>query len=183
MVELVAKDPTMSRLPLTYGSTALRAVQPRRITSVAPFKGATQAVSDALMSDIGVRLPEPGKLSKGADAEIAWTALGQFFVLQPQGAPQLPSLAAAVTDQSDGWVSVQLDGQGAEDVMARLCPLDLRAVSDGDAVRSLIGHMNAVILRRADGFELMVFRSMAQTLLHELDRVMRSVAAQASQQS
>ena len=183
MVELVANDPTKTLLPVSHGGATLKAVGPRRITSVAPFKGAEATVSNALKSAIGAGLPEPGKLTRGADAEVAWTGLGQFFVLQVEGAPGLPTLRAATTDQSDGWVAVMLEGESAEAVMARLCPLDLRGLSEGDAVRSLIGHMNAVIIRRADGFELMVFRSMTQTLVHELDRVMRSVAAQVSQQS
>jgi sarcosine oxidase subunit gamma len=127
-----------------------------------------------------VELPPPGRLTKGTNAEIAWAGQGQFFVFQPDGAPGLPSLKAAVTDQSDGWVAMLLEGEHAKAVLARLCPLDLRALSEGDAVRSLVGHMNAVMIRRAEGVELMVFRSMTQTLVHELDRVMRSVAAQAS---
>jgi hypothetical protein len=38
--------------------------------------------------------------------------------------------------------------------------------------------MSAIIIIRSDGVDLMVFRSMAATLVHELDRVMRSVNAQ-----
>jgi len=87
---------------------------------------------------------------------------------------------AALTDQSDAWAVFSLQGHGVEDVLARLTPLDLnRAVfKRGHAARSLLGHMSAVILRTGENtFEIMVFRSMARTAVHELETAMRAVAA------
>ncbi len=48
-----------------------------------------------------------------------------------------------------------------------------------DVARSLIGHMTAIIVKRSDGFEVIVFRAFAKTLVHELREVMVSVTAQA----
>ena len=67
-------------------------------------------------------------------------------------------------------------------MLARLVPLDLRPASfaDGAAARSLLGHMSLAIRRTgAAGFELLVFRSMAATAVHEIGAAMTSVAAQA----
>ena len=86
-----------------------------------------------------------------------------------------------MTDQSDGWAVMRLEGAGARDVLARLCPLDLRApvFKRGHTARSLLGHMNASITRvGVNAFEIMVFRSMANTAVHELNEAMKSVAAQ-----
>lgn len=177
MVDLSPKTPAAGLLPITFGEMQLRELMPAAITSVAPYDGARARVSKALELAIGAGLPERGRSVNGVKCAVIWAGRGQYFVL----GRAVPALDAAVTDQSDAWCCVVLEGADAGAVMARLCPLDLRDMADGDVARSLIGHMSAIIMRRADGFELMVFRSMARTLVHEVERIMRSVAAQADQ--
>ena len=87
---------------------------------------------------------------------------------------------AALTDQSDAWSCVLLEGEGARDVLARLTPLDLRdsACPIGAALRSELFHMPVSIARLAENtWQIMGFRSMAATLVHDLERAMKSVAA------
>ena len=69
---------------------------------------------------------------------------------------------------------------GLEPVLARLTPIDLRdsAFPKGATARTVIGHMTGSITRTgADTYAIMVFRSMAKTAVHELERAMRGVAA------
>ena len=174
MVDLIAKTPAAGLLPVTHGSVTLRELALERMTSVAPFNGQQKAVSAALKTALGAGLPDTGRLLAGKTGDVIWAGQGLYFVT---GA-RLGDMPAALSDQSDAWCAVALEGAGALDVMARACPLDLRAMDEGDTARSLLFHMNAVIIRRSDGFDLMVFRSMAKTLVHELATVMRSVAAQ-----
>lgn len=174
MVDFTANTPCAGLLPLTHGDVSLNELNYGALSSVAPFKGASEAVSAALKKAIGTGLPEDGRLLAGKSGEVFWTGQGQYFVR----AVKLPKLAAAVSDQSDAWVCVALEGDSALEVLARLCPLNSRTMNEGDVARSLIGHMQAIIIMRSGGIDLMVFRSMAVTLVHELERVMRSVAAQ-----
>lgn len=176
MVDLIAKTPCAGLLPLSHGSVTLREVTESTLFSVVPFKAQHASVSAALQKLIGVGLPANGRLSAGKAAEVFWTGQGQYFVR----GENLPKLAAAVSDQSDGWACVSIEGKDVIDVLARLCPLNLRAMNEGDVARSLIGHMSAIIIMRSGGVEVMVFRSMAETLVHEVGRIMRSVAAQHS---
>ena len=178
MVDLSPTSPVAGLLPVSHGTARLSEVTHASILSIAPYDGAEAAVSKALEAAIGARLPAVGRSVEGVKCEVLWTGRGQYFVL----GRALPHLDAAVTDQSDAWACVALDGAEAEAVMARLCPLDLRALKEGHVARSLIGHMQAIIIRRANGYELMVFRSMAQTLVHEVARIMRSVAAQSTKE-
>ena len=174
MVDLVAKTPCAGLLPLTHGDITLRELNYGAVFSVSPFNGKSAAVSKALQQSIGAGLPDIGRVLAGASGEVIWTGQGQYFVR----AVKLPKLPAAISEQSDGWACVALEGEGAFDVLARLCPLNMRTMEEGDVARSLVGHMSAIIIIRSDGVDLMVFRSMAATLVHELDRVMRSVNAQ-----
>ena len=78
---------------------------------------------------------------------------------------------------------LRLEGAGVEEVLARLTPLDLNPgmFKRGHAARSLLGHMNMVIARvGAEAFEIMVFRSMTKTAVHELEEAMKSIAARAA---
>ncbi len=175
MVDLTPKSPCAGLLPFVCGRVQLTENDPGVITSVAPFAGKNDAVSVHLAEAIGVGLPETGSFDAKGEIQVIWAGQGQYFIRagQSQSVP-----GSATTDQSDAWACVLLQGEDAADVMARLCPLDLRRMAEGHVARSLIGHMNAVILRREIGFEIMVFRSMAKTLVHEVSAVMRSVAAQ-----
>jgi heterotetrameric sarcosine oxidase gamma subunit len=48
----------------------------------------------------------------------------------------------------------------------------------GHAARTMLGHMSCLLLRvEADRFLVLVFRSMAASATHDLDRAMRMVAA------
>ena len=101
----------------------------------------------------------------------------KFFAITPD-----PTLAghAAMVDQSDGWAVLRLEGAGAAEVLARLVPLDLRAPQfrRGHTARTELQHMMASLTRLGpDAFLIMVFRSMARTLVHDLTSAMEAVAA------
>lgn len=100
------------------------------------------------------------------------------------GAPDAGlSAHAALSDQSDAWVRLNLSGPLARAVLARLVPIDLSAAAFpvSAAARSMLGHMNLLILHAEEGvFTLMIYRSMAATAVHELSQVMRMVSARAA---
>ena len=179
MASLIAKSPCAGLVPVEVAGATLTEWAPEAITSVAPFKGQDEAVSAALKEALGAGLPMPGRAMGKESARVLWSGLGQALVLGPR--VELPG--AAVTDQSDAWACLVLEGPEARAVLARLCPLDLRpeAFRRGHVARSLLGHMNAVLHRAgAERYELLVFRSMARTAVHELSEAMTSVAAQSA---
>ena len=113
----------------------------------------------------------------GDGPRIVWTGRGQAFLIGAEPPKGLEG-AAALVDQSDGWAGLRLEGPAAADVLARLVPLDLRAMAVGSCARSLLGHMALVLMRpEAEAFEMLVFRSMARTAVHEIDTAMRQLAA------
>ena len=173
MIDLIAKPAAEGLLPVTAGTLTLAELPLREMHSIAPFKGAK--ISAALKKAMGIGLPDVGCATAKGGVEILWTAREQYFVI---GATP-PKLPAAITDQSDAWCTVVLLGEEAASVMARVCPVEVAQLGEGDVVRSLIGHMTAIIIKRAEGYEIMVFRAFAKTLVHELREVMVSVTAQA----
>ena len=174
MARLVAKTPAHDLVPVEIGTCRLTEKVYEAITWVAPYDGMANAVSEA----IGLPFPGPGQMSGGGPHLALWVGPGQALVL---GAPVAPD-GAAHADQSSGWAVLMLSGAQARDVLARLTPLDLResAFPENRTARTLLGHMTASLTRIApQKFEIMVFRSMANTAVHEIARAMKGVAARA----
>lgn len=177
MANLVALSPCEGLLPKTIGAVTLAEVDPGQVTSVLPFKGQEAQVGAALKDALGVGFPSPNRLVSKAGIRALWVGKGQAL-LMGGACPELGG--AACVDQSDAWCVVEIAGEGAESVLARLVPLDLRAsvFKRGHTARSLIGHMTGSITRTGENaFEIMVFRSMAETLVEELTRAAEGVAA------
>nr|WP_253196057.1 sarcosine oxidase subunit gamma [Roseovarius sp. PS-C2] len=176
-----AKSPCDGLLPLSIGGVTLSEGAPGAMTCLMPYKGRAGALSGALEAACGIAAPAPGRSTVSDGARILWFGRETLLLIGPEPAPELAQYAA-VADHSDAWAVVRLEGPGAVDVLARLVPVDLResAFAPGATARSELRHMQAAITRLSgDAFEIMVFRSMARALVHDLRDVMESVAARA----
>ena len=177
MVDLVAESPLGGMADKTIGTVTLAEVDLGTLTSIAPFKGAV--IGAAFKDAHGMAWPAPGRATGKAGARAIWFGRDMVLLAGPEPDAALNAYAA-MTLQSDAWACVTLSGTDVEAVLARLVPLDLSAevFKRGHTARTMIQHMNGSVTRiGADTFLLMVFRSMAGTLLHDLARAMESVAA------
>lgn len=80
---------------------------------------------------------------------------------------------AAVVDQSHGRSVIELSGNHAQAVLARLCRLDLheRAFAPGNSASTLVGHVSCQLFRLegvVPSFGLIVGSTFAEWLLDEL---------------
>ena len=177
MANLTAKTAFDGTLPLTHGDVTLTEVDYDAVTWIAPHKGKQAATSKGLEKQIGAGWPEANRTTGSDGKRAVWTGPNQALVL----GPVLKDIkGAAMIDHSSAWAAAALEGPSARDVLARLVPVDLRddRFAMGHGARTLLGHMNCVLMRTGrERFEVLVFRSMAQTCAHELARAMRMVAA------
>lgn len=178
MVELTAKTPFAGLLPLNLGTVTLTEPELGPLTVLTPL-GDAKAFSEALKAAHGMAAPGPNRMTGKAGARALWFGRGQILLAGPAADPGLAAHATLV-DVSDGWAAVELQGAGAADVLARLVPVDLRegAFKRGHCLRSQLQHMPVSIARLGpEKFLLMVFRSMAGSLVHDLKPAMAAVAA------
>lgn len=171
MAELRETSPFAGlELPVALGQARIAALPMGRIQSIAPWPGAEATVAERLGG-----FPEPGQVIDTAAGRLAWA--GRAMALLFGTAPDLAGLAA-VTDQSDGWAGLALEGADAAAVLARLVPLDLAAMVPPSCARSQLNHLPLLMIHPApERFELWSYRSMAGTLVHEVEAAMRGVAA------
>ena len=177
MASLLELTPCEDLLPLTVGSVTLSELPPARITSVAPYERQQAAATKALKA-LGLGWPKPGHMVARNDTACLWSGRGQAFLIGTE-ATGLEKVAA-LTDQSDGWAQMRIDGPDAVAVLSRLVPVDLSlsGFGKGRVARTSLGHMMLLIARTgAQAFDLMVFRSMTRSAVHELETAMKAVAA------
>ncbi len=174
MVKLIALTSGEGLLPISEGGVAVTEVILNQLVSVAPFAGKHKATSDALKTQCGAGLPAVNR-RRGA---VTWFGHGTWMVA---GDAALDGLAA-VTDQSDAWAVVSISGAGVEDVLARLVPVDLLppVFKTNHVAKTMLGHMSVTITRTAPAeFEIIAMRSMATSMVHELQVAMRGAASRA----
>lgn len=180
MPELIAKSALSGHAPLTLQATTLAEGQAAPITSIAPFPGRMAQVNAAL-APLGLAFPAPNTQAINGEARLLWTGRDQAFLIGTQ-APAGLADHAALTDQTDGWAILTLQGPAATDALMRPVPLDLRATAFpvGRTARAPLNHMQAILTRTGqDAFEIMVFRSMARTAWAELSEALEVLAARA----
>lgn len=179
MVDLAPKPACDGLLPIEVGPLTLTEADLGSMTTIAPFKDKQADVSALLNAAHNLTYPAPNTTVVADGARVLWFGRDMAMLV---GVSPDTALAqhAALTEQSDAWAAVYLTGAGAENALARLVPVDLRplAFSTGQTCRTLVGHMTASITRvSSNRFLILVFRSMAQTLVDELHEAMEAVAA------
>jgi sarcosine oxidase subunit gamma len=175
---LIAKSPLSGQFPVRHGGISLSEAPLEVMTSLQPLPGQEKGLAK-LLKGIGLGFPAPNTLSSRGDHLLVWTGRNQAFLIG--AAPVGLTAVAAITDQSDGWARLRVEGVGAADVLMRLVPLDMRSFGAGRAARVPLNHMQAVVMCRIAGqFDLLVFRSMARTAWTEIEEAMQKVVARST---
>ncbi len=177
MANLIPKTPLAGQVALSVGGVTLSEAPLASMQSLAAVRGQEKALAKALKA-FGLASPAPNTCLQKDGSLIVWTGREQAFIV---GAAPVILPGAVMTDQSDGWARLRLEGPGTSDVLMRLVPLDLRSVVPGWAARAPLNHMQAILLCPAAGqIDVLVFRSMAQTAWHEIAAAMQMLAARAA---
>ena len=180
MSDLVAKYPAQDCLPISESGVTLSLSTPAFITSIAPYKGQSQALSTLLKKTCNMALPTTGMAVQAGDNRLLWFGHNQYLLISQS--PPEPGIAklAAMTDQSDAWTVMLLEGRLAAAALAHYCPLDLRPshFGLGQTARAPVAHLPSVVTPVNSGFEVIFMQSLVRTGIHHLHQAMRSVSAQ-----
>lgn len=132
----------------------------------------------------GIPLPGPGRAEPGAPYGAFWMTPEMWMIEAPFASHEdirrhllaIFGDAASITEQTDGWVVIEVTGQRLPDLFERLCNVDLRAAVPGHATRTVIDHIGCyLILRDAGRITVMGPRSSAAALWHALEGAALSV--------
>ena len=159
---------------------ALSEVPDLALSSLATRRGQETEVRARAKARFGLEPPPPGRTASGDGVTFLWTGHEQWFVETPEsplgGLEALLREAfgdsAAVTDQSDAWANLRLEGPATRAVLEKLCPLDLHpgTFPPGATARTTMEHLSAIITLHDDrgSFTILTPRSSSAAFLHHL---------------
>ncbi len=179
---LTARSPLAGAAALaeTWPGFALSEVTDLALASLATRRGRETELRARGKARFGLEPPAPGRTASGDGMTFLWTGHEQWFVEAPESAlGGLEALlqeafgdTAAVTDQSDAWANLRLEGAATRAVLEKLCPLDLHPGSfpPGSTARTTLEHLSAIVTLRDDrgSFSILTPRSSAASFLHHL---------------
>lgn len=168
----------------TLGAITVTEVTETALASYAARLGSEAKAVATLEGVLGQKAPAPGTAVFG-DMAAFWTGPDQWMVMAPIEshellADELETAAAgqaSVTEQTDGWCRFDVTGPALSDVFERLCPVNLRSFTGGEATRTSIDHLGCfVICVTPEHVSVIGPRSSAGSLHHALLVAIRSAA-------
>lgn len=170
----------------TIGALTISEVTDMALASVTCRKEQADRFAAEAAALFGIDLPEPGHWAAGKVYGLIWTGPEQWFAEAPFASHEdIAALVkaglgdtASVTEQTDGWVRFDVQGNTVVDLMERLCPVPSRRMQTGTATRTIVEHMGCIVVCRetARRFSLLAPRSFAGSLHHALCAAAKSVS-------
>ena len=167
----------------THGPVTLSENPDTALASFASRRGEEDAAQKALSAHVSLTLPEPGRMAENDAFCVFWMGPDQWMIMAPHESHESLATevhasaegAASVTEQNDAWCRFDLMGQGLAWVFERLCPINIRTATGGEATRTSIVHLGCFVLVRSRE-EITIFgpRSSAGSLHHALLTAMKS---------
>lgn len=178
-------QPPLGGVDIGIGDNRIRERGDLAIVSVAASN--EEALAAALKDGWGLDLPGARGATTAGDVRAIRTGPDQIFLIFEAFAGadaerivrERVAAEGYTTDQTDGWVALEISGPDTIAALERICPIDLnpQVFPDGAAARTVMEHMGVLILRlRAERVLLLSARSSGRSFLHAVETSYRNVA-------
>ncbi len=181
MSDIVTGVLAAGRTGRTGGAPGLvvREVLGLRTASLVARRGAATRLSDATLAAFGAALPSTPRVAVGRGATFIWTGPAQWLVEASSGRDDIEALLAApcsafaaIAEQSDSRVTLEVEGPRVRDVLAKGLPIDLHpaAFRSGDVAVTAVAHVGVYLWQLSDApsYRLAVVRSFFGSFWHWL---------------
>jgi sarcosine oxidase subunit gamma len=153
------------------------------IVSIATPLGGEEALAEALRNGWSLDVPKPTRSSLSGKVRAVQTATDQMMLIFPHATPDAEAVVQErlggtgyTTDQTDGWIVLEVAGPDTLSALERICPLDLPSFEIGGTGRTVMEHLGAMAVRTGDdAFLLMSASSSAASFLHAVETSYRYV--------
>ena len=174
MRSLSALRPAAGLCPVKFDGLELVELDLSYLFSISPFPGFEKKCSAILKKNHGLNLPKVCRATGNSGVRAIW--FGSFTLLVGEKPDLALTDLAAVIDQSDAWCTLRLRGKCVEEVLQRLCPIDVRLskFKTGYVARTMLGLLHVTIHRSGkEQIDIYSYRSMSQTLVNEITYSMK----------
>ncbi|QCO54773.1 sarcosine oxidase subunit gamma [Pseudorhodobacter turbinis] len=124
----------------------------------------------AALKKLGLTVPAPRRIVQKNGRSVGWMSPDELLVVLPYGDVRsaLETLRNALSkihfmaeDVSDARAVFRIEGEKADQVLAKLCPVDLATLETGELRRTRAAQVAAALWVEDGGYTLVSFRSVA----------------------
>ena len=124
----------------------------------------------AALKKLGLSVPAPRRIVQAADRSVGWMSPDELLIILPysQVADTLGTLRSALfkmhflaVDVSDARAVFRIEGEKADQVLAKLCPADIARMEPGELRRTRAAQVAVAFWAVENGYMLVSFRSVA----------------------
>lgn len=172
-----------ARYQETIGQITLAECEPTALVTIAFQASQAESIAGALQGACKLDWPTVGLSTTGAhNTRLMALQADQYWLSWPSDQPAadrtagqwLGDVRAYLTDQSDGWASLEMWGESCQSVLERLCAVDLDEAQCpvNTAVRTTIEHTGALLIRLGQQrYRFITPQSSVQSLRHAIQSV------------
>ena len=162
-------DPVSALKGASYqGFAAIREIGPVGMVTLRA-KG-LKSLDKAIKAAVGTKTPAIRRIEVKGDKACAWMSPDEYLLVMPYA--EVPAALAAIAkaldgehhlavDVSDARAVFRIEGEKADQVLAKLSPVDLARLEPGEIRRSRAAQVAAAFWHQDGGFTLVCFRSVA----------------------
>lgn len=134
-------------------------------------KADVKAMPKAIKAAVGTGVPSQRRVVVEGDRACGWMSPDEYLLVMPYAgvAEALEAIAKAMgkehhlaVDVSDARAVFRIEGAKAEQVLAKLSPVDFAALEPGELRRTRAAQVAAAFWKEGEGYTLVCFRSVAR---------------------
>ena len=151
------------------GFAVVREIGPLGMISLR-VKPDVAGLGEAVRAVTGTGIPAQRRIEVMGDCAAGWMSPDEYLLILPYGdtGAALDKIGAALAGQhhlaavvSDARAVFRIEGSKADQVIRKLCPVDMDRLAEGELRRTRAAQVAAAFWRQGDGFTLVCFRSTA----------------------
>ena len=151
------------------GFAAVREIGPLGMISLRA-KPDVSGLDKAIRSVTGTAVPALRRIEAAGDSAVGWMSPDEYLLIMPYAdtATAMAKLSEGLKGQhylaavvSDARAVFRIEGKKADQVIRKLCPVDMDSLAVGELRRTRAAQVAAAFWRQGDGFTLICFRSVA----------------------
>jgi sarcosine oxidase, subunit gamma len=131
-------------------------------------------LNKAVKAAVGTKVPEIRRIEIAGDRACGWMSPDEYLLILPYAevAKAVAAIAKALSgthhlavDVSDARAVFRIEGGDADQVLAKLCPVDLAKLAPGELRRTRAAQVACAFWQEGDGYTLVSFRSVASYVM------------------
>lgn len=151
------------------GFAAVREIGPLGMISLRA-RSDLPGLAEVVRAVTGTAVPQVRRIEVAGVCSAAWMSPDEYLLILPydQTGPAMVAIAAALQGRhhlavvvSDARAVFRIEGDKADQVLAKLAPVDLQMLEAGEIRRTRAAQVAAAFWRQDGGFTLVCFRSVA----------------------